>query len=476
MNNPDVLIVGAGPTGLALGIELSRRGNSIRIVDKHEGTAVHSKAFGVHSRTQEILDIMGVGDDFQKFGYPKAKIIFHMGRVCHYLHMDSVDSPYKSVMSLPQSDSEEILYKHLKDGVEWETEVVGCIDDEYLLLKDGQQEKVKPKWVVGCDGAKSFIRHSNSIPFGGKTFNKTFYMQDVTGKTKLTTDAFHIIFNGKKPSVMLFPFNETRLRIISLGSDKCEQVAVEKQYWSSQFIINSRHVPKLHFKNIFLAGDAAHIHSPAGGQGMNTSIQDAFNLGWKLDLVLKGAAPKSLLDSYEKERMPVIKQLIRMTEGLTKVVFFMPYPIKFVLTHLLMFALKVPGINRKMAANMAQLKINYRQSPIVQESDPSWSGPRAGDRLPDAVLHDGSRVYDFLKGNTKHLVLLMRENEQIATYIKQKLGKWIDVHVLCCDRLYNSEPDSLYVIRPDGYIGYRERHASLKKLEGYLNSCFLITE
>lgn len=478
--NPDVLIVGAGPTGLALAYDLARRGNkNIRIIDKKPTTSEHSKAFGVHARTQEILDIMGMGDDFQKAGELKPKVVFHFGeKHQRALNLDLIDSPHNNIMSLPQSESESILHKNLQKylQVEWNTELVGCENEEYILLKNGVEERVKPKWIVGCDGAHSFLRQSNNIPFTGDKFDQVFFMEDVTGECIHDPKFFHILFRkASEPTVMLFPFAGGRVRVITLAGDVYNGFKNKEVHWKSNFVINSRHVAKLHFKNIFLCGDAAHVHSPVGGQGMNTSIQDGFNLSWKLDLVLKGAAPVSILDAFEAERMPVIKRLVKMTRTMTLGAYFAPVPIKYIIRKIARFMFKRKKVNLAIATTMAQLLINYRNSPIVYDQNPKAPGPKAGDRLPDAELHDGKRVFSLLRNTTKHTLFLLQENAQIASFVKEKYGQLIDVRVICGDLMklkYHAEPDSIYLIRPDGYIGYRALHADLNDLKRYLGSLF----
>ena len=476
----DVLIVGAGPTGLALAYDLSRRENTnIRIIDKNAGTATHSKAIALHARTLEILDIMGLGDQFREEGIKISHIHIHFNESNFKLNFTTIDSPYPYILSIPQDVSEKILERNLAVGVEWNTEFVSSENGEYTLSKNGHTETVRPKWVIGCDGAHSYMRQSNNIPFCGSSFANTFHMLDASGDFGLNSSEYHVFLSTTAAPTLAFAMTPTRFRLISLEKENFDQFPIKEIHWETQFKVNSRHVSTLHFKNIFLCGDAAHIHSPVGGQGMNTSIQDGFNLSWKLDLVLKGAATNALLNSYEKERMPVIQGLVKITRAATYNLLFAPRLLREVLYRLIRLSVKIPILNKKVATNGSQITIHYRNSPIVFENKSKWRGPKAGERLPDAELYDGKRVMSLLKNTTKHTLFLMEENHELSSYVQKNYGKWIDVKVIYGDLMklkYQAEPDSIYLIRPDGYIGYRAEHACFTELKRYLASIFLTTE
>ncbi|MCH9608778.1 MAG: Pentachlorophenol 4-monooxygenase [Chlamydiales bacterium] len=464
----DILIVGAGPTGLALAYELSRRGNPIRIIDKKEGLSTHSKALGIHARTLEILDKMGLIDDFLKVGEKKQGMYFHFGSSTGFVDFSTITSPFPFILSLPQSESEKILYRHLSVEVEWKTELVGEHEGEYLLDCEGKKECISPKWVIGCDGAHSFVRQSNQIPFTGDLFDHTFHMADIRGKIDVDYRNFHCFFRKNKPAMLIFSYREDRHRIISLKGTSWEHIEQEEVLWESLFTVNSRHASTIHFKNLFLVGDAAHVHSPAGGQGMNTSIQDGFNLAWKLDLVLKGVADPSFLNSYEEERLPIISRLIKMTRSMTYFIFFAPLPLRLLYKNIAKLLISLPFFNKKMAIALSQISLNYKGSSIVRGK----KGLVAGNRFPDVQLENGQPLRSLLR-TPKHVLFLFQKNHSLSDWIKKAYGQWIEVHCLSGERIQkqlNATADSLYLVRPDGYLGF----SSLKRshLERYLDSIF----
>ncbi len=482
-----ILIVGAGPTGLTAALELSKRGHTVRIIDKKKGPSNESKALAIQARTLEILDQMGIVDDFLEEGDQKQGVLFHLNKHEASVQLPKLDTPYPFVLSIPQSRSERILIDHLKIEVEWETELIH-IDNERCLLRDkkGKEEWVKPAWLIGCDGGKSLVRQAKQIPFEGSELPATFALADMKAKTSLDSNFFHVFFHKRNVAV-LFPFPDNTYRMVFLTKTKEErdlenytagfiEDAFDKRYpysdfvprkpsWVSIFSIHDRAAKHLRKGNTFLAGDAAHIHSPIGGQGMNTSIQDAYNLSWKLDLVIRGIATDSLLDSYEQERLPIIHNLLKQTTRATRLV--------MLARPLLVFNL-LKMLYKKIAHGISQLGVNYCHSPIVSQPkrDRKWKGPKPGMRAPYGHTANGTSLFSYFRAQ-KHVIFLFQENEEFVQTIKKNYGKWVDIYVIFGDEVknkYAAKPESLYLIRPDGYVGYRSLHYQPAELLDYLNT------
>jgi 2-polyprenyl-6-methoxyphenol hydroxylase-like FAD-dependent oxidoreductase len=326
-----VLVIGAGPVGLTMASELARRGVSVRIIDKSHAPSQLSKALAVHARTLEVFEQMGAVDAFLTRGFRVSGMTAWLGpgnRTAE-VNLANLDSPYPFVLDIPQSVTEEILIHHLKTfAVEVERQVellslAGKDDGVTAVLRhsDGREEIVHTGWVVGCDGAHSTVRHQLGVSFEGTPYPDLFALADVKIHWSLPQDRIQMFLTTDE-LVAAFPYGEGRYRLMTSihptnGDEKpplaptlewfqqvvdsrCGVAAtLSDAVWMDTFHSHLRHAKQTRFGRIFLVGDAAHIHSPAGGQGMNTGIQDAYNLAWKLALVAEGSAVQSLLDSYQ---------------------------------------------------------------------------------------------------------------------------------------------------------------------------------
>jgi hypothetical protein len=360
--------------------------------------------------------------------------------------------------------------------------------------------------MLGCDGAHSAVRHLIGMAFQGAQYEEEFLLADVKVESDLPTDEAHL-FLSKEGLFAYFPFKGGRGRIIAgarpgtkhQGAEptlaeleemvrlRCHHpMAVSDAVWQAWFHISHRMVQRLGRGRVLLAGDAAHIHSPAGGQGMNTGIQDAFNLGWKIALVTRGVAAPNLLESYETERMPVARSVVNLTDRMTRLA-TAPYAAAQSLRDLLLPMLAgIPFLKEAMAERMAELSIDYRGSQWVENHG---MGPvHAGDRAPDAVLYDRAaraerRIFDLLK--TPGFVLLVFEGSEGrsagreilrdlpgSVYRITRPGQEPEPGALedrdCRARVaYGAAEEGLLVlIRPDGYVGFRGESAA--ELTGYL--------
>lgn len=492
-----VLIVGAGPTGLSLAFELLRRRIAIRLIDAREGPENYSRAVGIQPRTLEIFEKMDVLTPFLKEGKKAQEMSFHWNERKLSFSLKDLDAPYPFTLLLPQSATEAILRRHVEEAggtVEWKTRLTGIEEDTAIFESpSGEIERASYPWIVGCDGAHSQVRHTLQIPFRGKRLSETFLLADLVAQTPFSFEGPHI-FLSKKGFGLLIPFPKMKtFRLVLPGLHKVknpqELTALIKERgfsdpfevmrldWLSTFQIQRRHAAKFRHNHIFLAGDAAHVHSPFGGQGMNTSIQDAFNLAWKLALVVKGSAAEELLDTFEKERMPVAKKVLDETTRMTRLLTFSQKWFPPLFYWGLRFLLGSKKRRDKAAELISEIGIYYPLNPIIYElpRDKEWKGPKAGQRAPDCRLGDGKRLFELFK-SPKCILLLFSENAPFAQAIEKEYGEWVDVRVIIGEAVkqkYAAEAKSLYLVRPDGYIGYRSRRFKTEEVIAYLLRVFL---
>ena len=498
-----VLIVGAGLTGLTLACDLARRGTDFRIIEKAPAYFVGSRGKTLQPRSLEVLDDLGVIDPILKRGR------FHM-LMRSYQSGDVVtdqdpfagryptpDVPYAAGLWIPQFQVEETLRQQLESHgkrVELATELTSIEQNGQgvtaTLRNEGQLEQVQCRYLIGADGGRSFVRKFLNFSFAGETVpGETWFVGDVhvdgldheylhvwntnpAGVVGLcpfvATDIFQ--FQGKAPANFEGePSLEIFQRVFNERSRRTDLTLYDPT-WLSLFHINVRMVDRYRMGHVFLAGDAAHVHSPAGGQGMNTGIQDAYNLGWKLSLVVGGANP-SLLDSYEEERLPVAASVL----GLSKAFFN-----------------QFSGSEKQLPSgtDMLQLGINYRTSSLSQHYGNPSLPLQAGDRAPDAPLLDGrgnrTRLFDLFRG--PHFTLLSiggGDTTALEQIGQRRAGLRVyaigstassaeaDVADLVDDQGhvaagYGQEAGILYLIRPDGYIGFIGGHESTDALKAYL--------
>jgi len=358
---------------------------------------------------------------------------------------------------------------------------------------DGRREVVRSNWIVGCDGAHSLVRHSLNLPFKGAKFPETFLRADVKAQTPsplhqpqvfLNNHGFGVIIPTKEYVRLIFPLRKPLDEDPSLAELNAmvklkgypDPFEIKEVLWVSSLQIHRRLVSHMRQGNIFLAGDAAHIHSPVGGQGMNTSIQDAWNLAWKLALVIQNAAPETLLDSYEIERHPIARAVLKGTTKATRLITYSQRFSPSFFYWFLRLVLSSKTRRKKIASAISELSFNYCKSPLVRSParDKEWEGPKAGERAPDVLLGGRTRLYDLLR-SPKHTLLLFQEGTALEEAIREEYGKLIEVIVVkdkAVRKKYAAESDSLYLIRPDGYIGYRSREFRFEEIIAYLLRIF----
>ena len=535
----DVLIVGAGPVGLTMAAALNQHGLSCRLIDKAAAPTDKSKALVVWSRTLELLDNLDLADTFVKTGLKgRGATAYSGGKKIAHIAIAGIESPFGFPLMIPQNETERLLAEHLaKKGITVErqlelvslsqqTDSVACT----LRHADGREEQVTAKWVAGCDGAHSTVRHALNIPFTGHAEPNDWMLADVHIDGPLAGDEVTIFWHQKGVLVM-FPITGDRFRVIGdLGraADTPKPpdptladvqrivdergpggLTISHPFWLSGFRINERKVSDYRRGHVMLAGDAAHIHSPAGGQGMNTGMQDAFNLAWKLALADRGQGKTEiLLDSYSRERSVVGDQVLRGAERVTTLATLRNPVAQYIRNHVAGIVTSFGFVQDKFKNAICELSINYRQGPLSAED---WSGHKreiaAGDRLPDVPLtsaKDGSATTLFKATHgTRHNLLLLpgagdtqalAQLGKIADATRQRFPDIFAVHLILpagekaapanvsvwndsTGRLHEqlgvTEP-ALVVVRPDGYIGYRAQPADGQKLAKYLDKYLLV--
>lgn len=512
MQNPighPVIVNGAGPVGLTMACELARHGAPVRIFDKNTEPSPQSRALAIFPRTLEVFSTIGMLDQVLAEGQPlRAISIYGDSRRLAHMDFESIDSPYRFVISLPQSRTERILQARLEAlgvQVERRMELTG-IEQEPDSVRaryrraDGSSETVEAAWVLGCDGAHSAARHLLGMTFQGAPYDEEFLLADVKVESDLPTSEAHL-FTASEGIFAYFPFRGGRGRLIAIqqpgtlhiGAEptleeiqelvrrRCyHPMRVSDAVWSAWFRVSHRMVQHYRGGRVFLAGDAAHIHSPAGGQGMNTGIQDAFNLAWKLALVQRRIATSAILESYEAERMPVARSVVNLTDRMTRAATAHNPAAQHLRDLLVPMLTGIPFVKEAMAERLAEVAIDYRGSAWVENH--GFGPVRAGDRAPDALLYDRAarverRIFDLLK--TPGFLLLAFEGYEPGRSAEGLLGGLpgaayritrpgqedppgsLEDRDCLARTAYGIAEDGQYIlIRPDGYIGYRGENAA----------------
>lgn len=575
----DVLIVGAGPTGLTLANDLCRRGVTFRIIDKAAEPTRFSKAIVIHARNLEMFENLGLIDRFLESGLAIRGNNIYSGesRIVH-LNFDEIDSHFKYTLGIGQNMTEAILSEGLTEHgvkVERQVEFLSFEQDENsvraklkaLDAPEGENEEiVTARYLIGCDGAHSVARHAAGISFDGAAYQEIFGAADVhvevePGGQQMADDEIYVYLN-ESGTIVFFPFGAGRYRLIfgmpadadidanaELPFSTVLQLARERgpahvkitdPRWLSWFRIHQRCASSYRSGRVFLAGDAAHIHSPVGGVGMNTGMQDAVNLSWKLALVLKGVADDKLLDTYQEERHLVGQSVLKGTDMATKVV-TLRNPVAKNLRNTLMHILGSQELVQQRILKAGSLTgVSYRTSSLSSESHPpldqsmpfsrtfrfggqdldverpgmaAWMdfarAPVAGDRMLDGEVQDAQGEHRRLAqmAACEKFKLLLFDGyasteagyEKFAAIEKEvaaKFGQYIDVFVIVpfpvglrvlpayrsilydfehhLHKAYGASSESLYLIRPDGYIGYRAQPATYEELARYLSSIFRV--
>lgn len=522
----DVIIIGAGPTGLALACQLTRYGVDFVVIEKSSSITSYSKALGVHARTLEIYEQLGLAEKATELGTVSGKArILESGEVLGEVDLSNVGqglSAYPYMLVLEQSQNERLMYEWLQShgrDVTWSTELKAFSQSDSSVTatvesSQGETQIIEGKYLVGCDGPKSPVRNSLGLAFEGSTFERLFYVADVRIDWKFSHDALHVCLapNGV---VAFFPMpGEKRWRIVGAFPEGYESAAGEVVYeeiearikkeaelelditrvdWFSTYKVHTRHVEKFSSGRCFLAGDSAHIHTPAGGQGMNTGIQDAYNLAWKLALVLKHAADEKILDTYNEERLPNAKRLTATTDRMFNLAagkdWFVGLIRSTVFPPMAKYILAIDAVRRKFFILISQIGIRYRDSWLSVHEIGTLEGDRdfdvkAGDRMP-YFLVDGKSIYDRLHEPKFHLLTFSDGLKQAGDltdasetdFAEQgRHGQLIDHSVIPLfpniASIFGTNKSFQLLLRPDNYIAFISPQTLPGPLSTYLNRIF----
>jgi 2-polyprenyl-6-methoxyphenol hydroxylase-like FAD-dependent oxidoreductase len=488
----DVLIVGAGPVGLALAVDLARRGVSVRVIDLRETPTDESRAVIVHARTLEMLDALDVAEELIATGQKATGVEIHGdGKVLAHVAVDTVDSRFPFSVSTPQTETERILRERLSAlGVEVDrgAKLISLTQDDDGVRavleyehEGGLREVVASSWLVGADGGHSTVRSLVGERLEGEFKGERFLMGDVDARYELDHASFHMFFSPRFSPGMLFPMVGRRARVIveigdadrgrAASLEWLQQVADERglnveltsAHWLTTFETHHAQVPQYRVGRVFLAGDAAHVHSPAGGQGMNTGMQDAFNLGWKLALATRAgnelATSGALLDSYHAERHPVAAHVISLTTAMTRVGTARSRLEREVRNELMKLVSKIPAARARIVDELEEVAVGYRGSPIVVDGR---HGPvQAGDAAPDVA------ELELAKQLTRegHTLMVVPGKDGAVPRIEYPIeadvvtvsmnggGEISDPKRRIAARYGLEKEGGVVVVRPDGYIG-----------------------
>jgi 2-polyprenyl-6-methoxyphenol hydroxylase-like FAD-dependent oxidoreductase len=512
----DVLIVGAGPTGLMLANQLARRGIRAMIVDRHSGPAQQSRAMAVHARTLEIYAKMGLAKRALELGaLGTAANMWANGRWAARIPVGDIGkslSPFPFVLMLGQDDNERIMGEKLRElgvAVAWNTELIAFEQrpdhvDATLRLPDGSTRGITAAWMAGCDGSRSPVREMSGIGFPGGSYEHTFFVADTeaTGPMRpgelnvyLWQDGFHLFFPmrgrdrwrviGILPAA-LRQRDDLRFEdvIPAITQEAGAGLSFKGCDWFSTYRIHHRAAERFRDRRCFLLGDAAHVHSPMGAQGMNTGLQDAYNLAWKLALVVQGRADPALLDSYEDERIPVARRLLETTDRAFQLVVSDSWLAGLfrsrIIAKIAARAMTIERARTLAFRTISQIGIRYPHSPLSQTLAGLPKGaPVAGDRFPWMQLRfdAGGPAEDlFQKLDDTSFNLLVFGAPSIPPAIEDEFGDLLHVHAIPQGPDNDAElaragvpQPSFYLLRPDGHVGLCGPRLEVAALERYLS-------
>jgi len=498
-----VLVVGAGPTGLVLAADLLARGVSTRIIDKGDGVNLETRAIGVHARTLEVLDLMGLAERFVEHGQIVRRWRFYTdGKPRLSLDLSRNGTRFGFMLDIPQHQTECLLRARVAElggVIEQRAELTGLTDEAVGVtarVRDaggGQTRVITAGYVVGCDGAHSRVRHDLGLRFHGHPYPQDWLLADVWLDWARPQDVVHAFFRADGLPLVCLPMRDHQWRLVlPFAGDRAPgapdlgeiqqlvdqrapgRVLVSDPTWLASFNCHRRSTDVYRRGHVLLAGDAVHIHTPAGGQGMNTGITDAHNLGWKLALVAAGRAPEQLLDTYGSERAPVAAQVLGFTHTLVRFG-TVTHPVQRALRDTIVpAAARVGPIHRRAVRRWTQVHVGYPGSSLTWP-DRGRGRPRPGQRAPDikVLSRDGpSRLFTVLRRGRHVMVVAGADPDSaLASPVLEPYRDLFEVVARGSGdarAFRGSRAGAVFLVRPDGYIAARGRPDRLETVLGYL--------
>ncbi len=528
----DVLVVGAGPVGLFCANELNRQGLSCRIIDKKSTLSDKSKALALHIRTLDLLQDCGFLDEILIEGHKVDGLLFKSKgkELIHatYTHLEA-DRHY--IIDLPQDKTERILCNELIDRglhVEWQTELTEieqASDHIVSTVKhvDGTLEKVQASWIIACDGSHSTLRKLVHAEFVGSYYAQTWWLADLLIDWKLPENKMVLYVSDKGP-VACFPMGNKRYRLVMTAPEKImhqeptmknieqtfkarcsDKATLRDPLWISQFGIDHKQIQKYRYGRVFFAGDAAHVHSPMGGQGMNTGIQDIYNLAWKLALVHKGLAKNSLLDSYHIERHPIAAKVLKKTGTMTNLIMMTNPWLINLRNFILQTVMSFDSVKNIILYDLAELAVSYAKSPVVK-----ILGKKTHFKIGEFLINfsfvdvknkEKKELQYITQGTQHHLFLFsglansqLSVLSEIAAMVQQQFKESIKTHIVLStseiipfaeeisvliddnQKMHQhfkiNEPTAV-LIRPDKYVGLTQLPVNKDELLTYMENSYL---
>jgi 2-polyprenyl-6-methoxyphenol hydroxylase-like FAD-dependent oxidoreductase len=498
MMHSDVLIVGAGPTGLVLALWLTKLGVKVRIVDKTAEPGTTSRALAVQARTLELYRQLDLTDAVVKYGHKvPAANLWVKGEPVARVPFERIASdltPYPFLHIFPQDQHERLLIERLEAlgvSVERRTELVSFTDEgERVIARlrgpEGEDETCEASYIAGCDGARSTVREMIGTGFPGGTYRQLFYVADVEAAGRALDGELHADLD-EADFLAVFPLaGKGRARLIGTVRDEranCSatlafddvsdraikhlKVDVQKVNWFSAYHVHHRVTEHFHKGRAFVLGDAAHIHSPAGGQGMNTGIGDAINVAWKLAAVLAGRAPDKLLDSYEAERIGFARRLVATTDRVFTFVTAEGRIADIVRTRIapvvLPTAVAFEAVREYLFRTVSQITLNYRGGPLSVGAAGHVHG---GDRLPWVPI-DGKDNFEPLAAMTWQVHVYGLASTELTAWcashdVPLHIFDWRSEHEAA-----GLARDAIYLLRPDTYVALVDPSGAPNALERY---------
>jgi 2-polyprenyl-6-methoxyphenol hydroxylase-like FAD-dependent oxidoreductase len=529
--NPQILIAGAGPTGLTLANLLAKTGIPFLLIDKNAHPSRDSKAFGIHARTMEVFS------QFDMAG--KAIAEGNIDNTVHILvkskeavkfrlkEMLPGETRYPYFLILQQDKTEKLMIEALKrqsHTVHWKHELTHMeVTDTGVSATikglDGVEKQAEFQYLIGCDGAGSTVRKQGGFSYTGKTFSSSYYLADCEIDWEFTHGDIYFIF-APQYITGLFSFREqNRYRVFNFMNDAVHKepddeltqkdvqhildanpylnMQAKNMDWSSVFKIHMRYTDTFGKGRVMLAGDAAHAHTPAGGQGMNTGIQDAYNLAWKLSLVLKGKAAPQLLQSYSEERQPIAKNLHNTTDQAFSLITHQNIFANFFRMHItpkvFRLILGIPWLRKPNLMRFSQLAIKYRYSALSKNGATKGfyrNAPQAGDRAPYCQLiingKDADSYQLFEYTHFTIFIAVAEPDDERAYEINKRIeaNSRLPVSVYRITRggdrgsfftAYGIKKDAVFIVRPDNHIGFRSSRLDYQEIEDYFTSLLMLS-